>query len=65
MLFRSARNRFIKNFFERDLMSVCGFYGLSEEDLNALVDVFGLDANLKNKFMSRKKALIAKIKEVI
>ena len=62
---RHARNRFIKNFFERDLMSVCGFHGLNEEDLNALVDVFGLDVNLKNKFMSRKKELIAKIKEVI
>lgn len=62
---RHARNRFIKNFFERDSMSVCGFHGLNEEDLNALVDVFGLDVNLKNKFMSRKKELIAKIKEVI
>lgn len=62
---RHARNRFIKNFFEHDSMSVCGFHGLNEDDLNALVDVFGLDVNLKNKFMSRKKALIAKIKDVI
>lgn len=62
---RHARNRFVKNFFEKDLMSVCGFHGLNEEDLNALVDVFGLDINLKNKLKSRKMALIAKIKEVI
>lgn len=62
---RHARNRFVKNFFERDLMSVCGFHGLNEEDLNALVDVFGLDVSLKNKFKSRKIAIIAKIKEVI
>ena len=25
--------------FEKDLMSVCGFHGLNEDDLNALVDV--------------------------
>lgn len=56
---------FVKNFFEKDLMSVCGFHGLNEDDLNALVDVFGLDVSLKNKFMSRKKALVEKIKEVI
>ena len=62
---RHARNRFVKNFFEKDLMSVCGFHGLNEDDLNALVDVFGLDVSLKNKFMSRKKALVEKIKEVI
>ena len=62
---RHTRNRFVKNFFEKDLMSVCGFHGLNEDDLNALVDVFGLDVSLKNKFMSRKKALVEKIKEVI
>ena len=28
-------------------MSVCGFHGLNEDDLNALVDVFGLDVSLK------------------
>ena len=62
---RHARNRFIQNFFERNLISVLNFHGLNEEDLNALVDVFGLEVSLKNKFTARKNALIAKIKEVI
>lgn len=62
---RHARNRFIQNFFERNLIGVLNFHGLNEEDLNALVDVFELDVSLKNKFTARKTALIAKIKEVI
>lgn len=62
---RHARNRFVSNFFAKDSMSVCGFNGLINDDLNALVDVFGLDKNLHNKPKSRRDALIVKIKEVI
>ena len=62
---RHARNRFVSNFFAKDLMSVCGFHGLTQDDMNALVDVFGLDSGLHNKPKSQKIAIIAKIKEVI
>lgn len=62
---REPRNRFIKNFFEKDVVSVIRFNGLDENDMNALVEVFGLDSSLKNKPKSRRDALIAAIKASI
>ena len=62
---RHARNRFVRDFFAKDLMSVCGFHGLTQDDMNALIQVFGLDKNLYNKPKSGRIAIIAAIKSLI
>jgi len=56
--------RHARNVFVSDLLAKNPIYmgKLNNEDMNALVDVFGLDKGLYNKHTSRNNAVIAAIK---